>query len=83
MQVQTTINNLIVGKIYIQHMGTYTVKNLNTGLTAVMELVKPKMITFSLKSRKESQHLVRTHTYITDHLSCHTESIFMLVCSVA
>ena len=60
LQVQTTINNLILGKIYIQHTGTYTVRNHDTGLTAVLELVKPKMMTFSLKSRKESQHLVRT-----------------------
>ncbi|KAK9917165.1 hypothetical protein WJX75_001500 [Coccomyxa subellipsoidea] len=60
-KVQTTINNLIVGKIYIQHTGTYTVRNHDTGLTAVLELVKPKMMTFSLKSRKESQHLIHGH----------------------
>ena len=59
LQVQTTINNLIVGKIYIQHTGTYTVKNVDTGLTAVMELVKPKLMTLSTKSRNE--HLVRIH----------------------
>lgn len=60
VQVQTTINNLIVGKIYIQHTGTYTVRNHSTGLTAVMELVKPKLLTFSLKTRRQSQNLVRT-----------------------
>ncbi|CAL8463373.1 g2907 [Coccomyxa elongata] len=58
-KVQTTINNLIVGKIYIQHTGTYTVKNMDTGLTAVMELVKPKLMTLSTKSRNE--HLIKGH----------------------
>jgi hypothetical protein len=58
-QVGTTINNIIMGKIYVEHAGTYTVTNHDTGLVAVMELVKPRFMTFSMKAKRESQHLVR------------------------
>lgn len=58
MKVPCTINNIILGKIYVQHAGTFTVRNNEAGLTAVVELKKPRLMAFSMKAKKESQHLV-------------------------
>ena len=42
----------------------YTVDS-TSGLTAVVELCKPKLLTFSAQSRKDSQHMVRPHLQIS------------------
>ena len=57
-QVRTAIQNLILGQICVEHTGVYRVCSHTTGLTAVMELVKPKQLLFTAKSRKEAQHMV-------------------------
>ena len=58
LQVRTAIQNIIMGQIYVEHTGVYRVYNHVTGLTAVMELVKPKQLVFSAKMRKAAQHVV-------------------------
>ena len=55
-QVKASIGNIIVGKPTVNHTGTFRVENKGTGLAAVMELVKPPMLTMS--SKKRSLHEV-------------------------
>ena len=58
-QVKASIGNIIVGKPTVNHTGTFWVENKGTGLAAVMELVKPPMLTMS--SKKRSLHEVPPH----------------------
>lgn len=54
--MKASIGNIIVGKPTVNHTGTFRVENKGTGLAAVMELVKPPMLTMS--SKKRSLHEV-------------------------
>ncbi len=61
MQVKAAIQNIILGTMYIEHVGVFRVRNHSTGLLAVMELCKPRLMTMSAKARREGQHQVKGH----------------------
>ena len=58
-QVKAAIQNLILGSVYIEHVGVYQVRNHTTGLTGVVELCKPRLMTLSAKARRDGLHQVR------------------------
>ena len=64
VKVRVAISNLVMGQPVVDHFGVYTVDS-TSGLTAVVELCKPKLLTFSAQSRKDSQHMVRPHLQIS------------------
>jgi hypothetical protein len=57
LKVRVAISNLVMGQPVVDHFGTYTVDS-TSGLKAVVELCKPKLLTFSAQARKDSQHMV-------------------------
>ena len=57
MKVRVAISNLVMGQPVVDHFGVYTVDS-TSGLRAVVELCKPKLLTFSAQTRKDSQHMV-------------------------
>ncbi|KAK9839445.1 hypothetical protein WJX81_002493 [Elliptochloris bilobata] len=56
-KVKASIGNIIMGKPIVNHTGTFRVENKGNGLAAVMELVKPPLL--SMSSKKRSLHEVR------------------------
>jgi hypothetical protein len=58
LQAVTSINNLICGKMYVDHKGTWTVTNCSTGMVAHMTFLPPSSMLSRIKrDRRHVSHM--------------------------